>query len=257
MLTSFAGITPHNLPPSTVFQIEASSPASYPGSGQSFFNIWEHPADGSAKSAYDFWLGRDNTVTTDDPTFVTNKFTADGGDIFEIKSTTSFLSNLIRTDLTNSWWSAAAFLAATSGAVQTLYGTSNGSNVPGWRVDINATPNIRLIRADGTLNNTNNLQNMTGLIGIPVLHVFVWDNSTQNYKTAINSKTFSTGAATAFPQTNSNTGKLNLGGANHGSQKISAGSELYGMAMGTGTLSNADLAVIVNYYNALHGRIYA
>jgi|GEM_PF-6178201 len=50
---------------------------------------------------------------------------------------------------------------------------------------------------------------------------------------------------------------MNVNRTNHGTQKLLSGSELHGMAMGIDTLTNADLAAIVNYYNALHDRTYA
>jgi len=250
----------HGLPPSTVFQLEASLAASYPGSGQTWANTRERPADGSAKTAYDFWIGQNNTANTDDPTFSTNKFTLDGGDFAEIKANTAFFNNMMRSDLTNAWWCVTALRYASVSMAQTFYGTTNGSNVAGWRVDCNnsTNPTLRLTRSDGTQNLTTNLQTIGAFVGVPMLHVLTWDNGTRNFKSAINSRIFTTnGTAAALPSITPNNGKFNFGGANHGTQKLGNGCELYGMAMGIGNLTNLDLTAMVNYYNALHGRTYA
>ncbi|QQG36809.1 MAG: hypothetical protein HYS17_03295 [Micavibrio aeruginosavorus] len=246
------------LPASTVFQIDASLSASYPGSGQTWLNVWKKPADGLAQSAYDFWLGRDTNATTDDPAFSTNKFILDGGDYAEVKNTQDFFRNQVRTDLTNAWWCAAAFMISSTASQQTILGTTNASSNRGWRFDHNTTPNMRFIRADGSTNHTTNLHNLSGKIGIPLLHVFSWNNQNQTYKSALNSRIFTaSGAATNVPITQQNPGKFNFGSANHGTQKLLNGSELYGMAMGVGLITNDDLAAIVNYFNFLHNRPYA
>ncbi|MCK6417900.1 MAG: hypothetical protein L6Q57_03050 [Alphaproteobacteria bacterium] len=259
-MLSFLNLQPrrkHYLPASTVFHIDATVPASYPGSGQTWTNIINAPSDGLAKSAYDFWIGRDNTANSEDLTFSSNKFISDGGDLAEIKSTTDFIRNQFRSDLTNSWWSAAAFLIASASASQTFYGSTNASSVPGWRIEANTTPLMRLVRSDGTQNLATSLHNITSFIGLPVLHVFTWNNGTRGYKSALNSRTFTvSGTAAETTQTAANTGKLNFGSANHGTQKMLSGSELYGFAMGTGPLTNADLSKIVDFFNSLHRRPY-
>lgn len=246
------------LPASTVFQIDASLPASYPGSGQTWFNVWKKPADGLAQSAYDFWMGRDGNTGTDDPAFSANKFILDGGDFAEVKTTQDFFRNQIRTDLTNAWWVASTFLISSTASIQSILGTTNGATTRGWRFDHNATPTLRFVRTDGATNQANNLHNLTGKVGIPLLHVFTWDNKTQSFKSALNSRAFTvTATAANLPTTQQNPGKFNFGSANHGTQKLLSGSELYGMAMGVGSLTNDGLATIVNYYNFLHQRAYA
>lgn len=246
------------LPASTVFQIDAVIPGAYPGSGQTWPNIWKRPADGLAQSDYDFWLGRDGNVNTDDPAFSVNKFVLDGGDFAEVKNTHDFFRNQIRTDLTNSWWIASAITIAAAASIQSIIGTTNGATTRGWRFDYNTTPTLRFIRTDGTSNQSNNLHSLTGKMGVPLLHVFSWDNKTQSYKSALNSRIFTVNATSPnLPSTAQNPGKFNFGSANHGTQKLASGSELYGMAMGIGSMNNDDLAAIVNYYNSIHARTYA
>lgn len=246
------------LPPSTVFQIDAAIPASYPGSGQTWFNVCKRPADGLAQSAYDFWLGRDGLSGTDEPTFSANKFTLDGGDFAEVKNTQDFFRNQIRTDLTNSWWVASAYMIASAASTQSILGTTNGATTHGWRFDHNTTPNLRFTRTDGTVNQANNLHSLSGKIGIPLLHVFTWNNESQSYKSALNSRIFTVSATAAnLPSTQQNPGKFNFGSANHGTQKLLNGSELYGMAMGIGSVNDKMLSSIVDYYNSLHKRTYA
>ncbi len=54
-----------------VFELDAGNAASYPGTGQTWANIVASPADGSAATAYDFWLGEDGGDAGGDPTFRT------------------------------------------------------------------------------------------------------------------------------------------------------------------------------------------
>lgn len=49
--------------------LDATVAASYPGTGQTWANLIAAPADGSAQTAYDFWLGTGSN-TTSDPSFI-------------------------------------------------------------------------------------------------------------------------------------------------------------------------------------------
>lgn len=53
-------------PNNSIFDLDATIASSY-SSGQTWKNIIAAPADGAAKNAYDFNLGANATVTTDDP----------------------------------------------------------------------------------------------------------------------------------------------------------------------------------------------
>ena len=90
--------------PSCVFDLDATLAASYDGTSQLWKNLVPAPADGSAQTAYDFFLGDSASPSTDDPTFNGTAgspaayFSNDGGDKFRIAGgNTSFLKNLHKT----------------------------------------------------------------------------------------------------------------------------------------------------------------
>jgi hypothetical protein len=263
MFTSGPSNTPHNLPASTVLQIDANISASYSGSGQTVSNIWYRPNDGdsSASTAYDFYLGNTSSATTDDPTYVSgtpSKFTVDGGDSLNIKTTTTWLSNTIRTDQSNIWWAATAFKGTTlTASTHNLIGTSNGSSLIGWRINCNSGSGgiFQFIRSDGVSNYSNTITSYNTNANLLIL---VYNNSTQQYKYALNSKTFSSWASTtSITVTSATSGRLCFGAANNGSGKMPNGSELYGCAMGSTDMTDEELKNTVNYYNYLHSQTYA
>ena len=80
--------------PSAVFDLDATSSASYSG-GQVWKNLISSPADGSSQTAYDFNRGGSSSSSTDDPTFVGTPGTKqaywllDGGDYFTLANSVS------------------------------------------------------------------------------------------------------------------------------------------------------------------------
>jgi hypothetical protein len=80
-----------------LFELDARSYSS----GQTFANSWPTPYDGSAQTAYDYFLGATSSSEATDPTFnsagAASYFSHDGGDYFTCTSgsgSTSFLKNL-------------------------------------------------------------------------------------------------------------------------------------------------------------------
>lgn len=258
---SFPNGTLTGVLPTPLFQLDANLLASYPGSGQTLANVIAAPADASAQTAYDFWLGDTSAVTTDDPTFVpgvyptSSKFTVDGGDRCRIKAMTSLLNTIHRSDTGVPFWFSMAYMTPNVTTTQLLFGDSNGSTAAGFRVEINGS-NIRFVRADGTVNATT--IPFGGLVAnTPYLFFVNYDPITGNYSMALNSRTLGTTGTNAFSNLTDATGNIAFGGASGGSARPVAGSELYGCSMGLGTLSNANVSAAVDYYNALHGRTYA
>lgn len=249
--------------PSVVFDLDATQPSSYPGSGQSWNNLVQNPADGSARSAYNFWLGLDATVTTNDPTFTGPQatsqayFACDGDDQTIIQSNANaFIQNTFRTDLTNEWWVAIAFQLGTIGVSQNLAGNSNGSTVRGWRFDVNATNSLRFTRADGVTSVSTTFAG-TLAASTPYLFVMTYKNDTLAINSAINSRTFTNTTGAVLANTVANAGEMAFGSARTSTTRIAAGGRLYGISMGNTGLTNAQLSALVDFYNRRHGRVYA
>jgi len=246
---------------SAVMQWSANLYTSYPESEQAITNAITAPADGALQSAYNGTLGLNSTPASDDPVFVPGapfkKFTSDGTQFMTVGANTAFTQAMLKTDAATAFWCVWCGKLGTPSGTTNLNGTTNASTVPGWRFDITTTPLLRFIRADGTTNSNTNLMSLTGLLGIPILIVFTYDNATQAYKVAVNSRTFTTGTAATITSTASNTGKYSFGKANNGSLIVPAGSELNDTVLGNSGLTDADLIKIVNYYNKLHRYRYA
>lgn len=96
-----------------LFHLDATDALSYPGTGQTFANLIENPADGSSKTAWDFYLGDTGSATSTDPSFLTHGggagtagdnwsfFQVDGGDRFNIKANTDFIKKIHKTSETD------------------------------------------------------------------------------------------------------------------------------------------------------------
>ena len=99
-------ITPYldGLLTGAVFDLDATMLASYNGSGQTWANMIAAPADGSAKTAGDFYRGVNGTATATDPTFTGSAgsqsayWLHDGFDAFFLAGgNTAFIDSLHRT----------------------------------------------------------------------------------------------------------------------------------------------------------------
>jgi len=141
----------------TVFDLDATCTSSYGGSGQTWANLETTPADSSAQSAYDFYLGNTSSATTDDPTFngsadsAAAYFSVDGGDYFSLASGANPTFLVDAHDTTNSggfWFSFCGNIASSAGnsamfatktstidsGVGFIHGANNGATEGGFMV---------------------------------------------------------------------------------------------------------------------------
>lgn len=261
---SFPAAPISSVAPNSIFQWDANLPASYPGSGQPLYNVIDVPFGGDPHDNTHWQLGNTSNPTTDDPTFVPGifptaaKFTTDGADVLTIvAASTPFIDSLHRSDTGQTFWAISAFSSGTTDVAQNIYGNANGSALSGWRVDWNTSNLLRFIRSDGTVNAPSQAMETGLLANTPYLHVFTYNPATGTWKSAINSRTFNNTATDPFPNTVTATGRFSAFASNNSSARMSAGSEFYGAALGAGDLNNTQLSAIVDYYNTLHGRVYA
>jgi hypothetical protein len=77
------------------FEWDASETASYSDPSATVANLIGSPASGASQTAYDMWRGAAETVDGDEPTFSTNTFSFDGGDLLQAKAAnTTFMQNI-------------------------------------------------------------------------------------------------------------------------------------------------------------------
>lgn len=255
--------------PSAVYQLDATVTGSYSGSGQSWLNMIQSPADGSTQATYDHWLGTTSSVEpTLDPVFVgvagtsSNYWTMTGTCGFTCKNTQSaFLQNIPLSTAGQDFWLAMAFRQTTLAANAFIFDTSQNASTPGFRLAINITTGTNTLRLEGSgvsLGSTTSTYTLTA--GTDYLFVGTYSHSTNTVNFYLNSRTITENHAyTQSANANKGTVAAAVGQPNGGAFGGGNGAvgRLYGISMGNTFCSNTDVNNMVTYYNALHGRTYA
>lgn len=153
--------------PSTVFDLDARMVESYPGSGNTWFNLCSDPADGSAQSSYDFTNNSPSTLVfngtagSPDAFWETNRVTPNAADRFQIpvSSQTDFLKRLSRSDNLDSrpFTVALSFRNADTisnfAASSIMIGANSGLNVANSiRLITTMAGDVRLAMAGNDIN---------------------------------------------------------------------------------------------------------
>ena len=258
---------------STCCDLDATISASYAGSGQTWANLIASPADTAAQTAYDFYLGINNTATTDDPTFTGSAgsssayFAMDGGDYFTLKSLTSSVPtfwNLARSS--QQFWFAYAFRTPTTGtwsATQGFFGNAwTTTNVGTLYYSTTAEPAIFGIANDVGANTQTVAPNSTFLNSTDYLCIISVDTSTgtNNVRSWVNATTASTFSKTWATTTNDPDGNFHIGAlSNAGTVQGIAqnGVRIYHFSCGNAFINDTTAAAIVSHLNTRHGRTYA
>jgi hypothetical protein len=247
---------------STVFDLDATKSASYDGTSQTWANLVVAPADGSAQSAYDFTLGTDNTVTTDDPTFngsagnAAAYFSFDGGDFFEIAGAmTQFLKDLHKTTGGQSHWVAVAG-QLTAGTTQCLFSTGTTAGVHGVRFNWGASEGITAQQL-GSATVTATPAEVNFQTGLEYLVVMSYDVSTSTFKFWLNGLRYADIVITPSTSTTDSTQcRIGATPATTPALMQTSGARLYSVAAGNAVLDNTGEAAIRAALETRHGRSY-
>ena len=123
--------------PSVCCDLTTADVASYDGTAQTWYNLIAAPADGSAQSAYDFFLGTNGSAASNDPTFngtpgdADAYFSVDGGDWFTIAGGNTTLINGMHKTTGGGVWSIGMYinipLRTGSGTPSNFFGTGGRS----------------------------------------------------------------------------------------------------------------------------------
>lgn len=247
---------------STVFDLDATVSASYPGAGVTWANL-ATPADGSAKSAYDFYRGDGTTVTTY-PTFGGSAgdssayWEFDGGDYFRLKSetNTTFLNSLHRTDPGQDFWIALAFRVADATAISGLFTTQSGASALGMRLEL-STGEVTNAQQRGDSSGAT-VASVSGslTIGTNYLLIASYSHANNNWRRWVNTDSATNSSQTYATATGPSSSVAIIGARTAGSQFIPNGARLYSFAMGNEYLDNTMAASIIAHLEARHGRDY-
>lgn len=254
-----------------VFDLSATTCASYQ-TGQTWSNLTTSPADSNTKATYDLYLGDTSGATATDPTFTgtagstASYWAFDGGDYFTLKSGAggpAFIVDLHREDQTNLTSFVIAFHFKHNGsAVQNLFGNTSSSSTAhaGFRLGVNTSDVLQLLRNTGDAANTNNTKT-TGITltdDTDYIVAFTLNSSTLAYKASKNGASFSdTGSCTTLTSlTNSHSAVdlFTIGATNKNTATaVISGTKVYQASMYNVILSDANLATIAAAYEARTG----
>lgn len=164
MTTTVMGAKGGPILPTAVFEHDAGLLASYAGGGaQKWADIVTSPADGSAQTDYDFYLGTTSGATGSDPTFhgtpgnnsASEYWSFDGGDLFTlVGNDTTFLNSLHKDAALFTWY---AFLRSGPD-----FGLTGSLNAFGTRNSSGTTRGIEIIGSSGSGTSDGKLQFVMG-----------------------------------------------------------------------------------------------
>jgi hypothetical protein len=250
---------------STVFDLDATIAASYPGSGQIWANLVTAPADGAAQTAYDFWLGSTSGAAANDPTFNGTAGSAaaywsfDGADFFRLAGgNTGFINSLHKTTGGVDWWAALTIqipsLGANSPMIFSTRGTAS-SSTNGYAY-LSTTSGLRLrIGQRGATGLTMSDSSGTFTTDTPIILLASHSLSNNQSRYWISSTT-SSEADHTFNASVANAASVLDVGARNGTDPFLATTRLYSLAMGNEYLDNTKAAAIIAALEARHARDY-
>lgn len=242
---SGGGFTPlGNIVASCVFDLAADQYVS----GQTFANQETTPADGTSQTNSDCWFGADGSSSTDDPTFATDKFTFDGGDLFTFKSGGGgTLAGMHRTDVSKPATFGIHFKTAGTLGTSYLLSTLLSGSVQGLRVRINTDGSVSMIQeGTGAQSNDEILAASTFATSTEyVLLVGFNTNSTGSEFVALNADTGSAWSASYTPDTTNAdvSDTMNIGSVG-GAAALPNGFEIYNVCLFNEILSDANIAAV-------------
>lgn len=246
---------------SAVWDLDATQAASYSGSGTTWANLVDFPADDNGQTAYDFFLGDGSTPTTY-PTFTGSAgdpaayFALDTGDYFTIKTgvNTGLINNLHKT---TGGQQATIIMAMRTGAGGYYIGTApsaaNGSNHGFYFYKDNST--LYLDQFNASTYGRSSIP--VTLNGTDMLMAIAFDVTGGTIKKASNARTFT---SVASPQFVTSTADATLSfkiGANGAAAPTGGSARLYGVYTFNELLSDAQLSDVIDAINTRHGRTYA
>lgn len=247
--------------PSTVFDLDVTQMKSYPGSGQLWMNMTENPADGAARSAYDFMLGNAVEHTLNDPTYNgTGKsayWSYNGYQWHTLNGPqTNFLTKLHRSDNVVPFWAVICWKTPPSySGANRLFGSSTLSSVYGIQMQYQPNGSITFSFSGNSQGNSISLNTILPTDQDNII-IFSFDPATSTRRSWINNRTVTESTITQRIRTEDSDGLFSIGSANGGLSAVEFGTRIYSLSMGNRFLTSTDALKIIDHMNARHGRIY-
>lgn len=242
------------MPSSAVFDLDATIVSSYGGTGQTWTNLVPAPADGEASSAYNFTLGTDAAVSTDDPTFTGTAgspsayFLFDGGDRVAMAANTTFINSLHKTTGGTDFTFGFAFRNIDSSAIR-LAGTTFTTGALGAGVTKNTNETIVLVQGNGTsqVSSTGSPTLLDATDYVLLVSCAAGGGNVRYWVNGVRSN-----GTIAY-----NTATGDASGIFRAFSTIITGTRLYGLSMFKQFIGDAEASAILETYRTRHGRAYA
>ena len=248
---------------SVVCDLDATLSSSYGGSGQTWANVIAAPADSSAQTDYDFFLGLTGDASTDDPAFIGTAgdpaahFLLDGGDNFKLiaGSNHSLVKDMHKTTGGPDFWLAIAFQYVEAGD-QTLFATaSSGNFVQQIRIKFSGTDTAEF-RQVGDGSQAIQVTHGTFTTSTDFLLIISHKHSTNKTRFWLNTTT-NTEVGQIFKTTTTDPDDTpGLFARGNGGQPMANNTRFYGFYAGNEFLDDTKAGNIISYLETRHNRDY-
>lgn len=245
---------------SCCFDLDATISASYSGTGQTWANLVASPNDGANQTDYDFWLGADNTATTNDPTFNGTAgdsgafWSFDGGDWFTLKSIPTAFNDILKPTGKSTFF--VVFKTGSTVGWQAIFDTRHGSNAyNGISIFLNGSNNIYM-----ALSTSAGYALLTSSAALSINTIYslavIFDNSSSFSIHINNMNTADATVSTTVGSTATHSFNAGIGAYDNGTFPFYSGTELYGISFFNSALSTTELKAVKNEYSSRHNRTY-
>lgn len=241
---------------STVFHVDATISASYPGTGTTWANLVAAPADGASQQDYNFTLhgGLSFTGAANDAGAY---LLTDGTGYAQLPTNTAFINDLHKTAGSDFWFMAAIYTPDDSVAADGLFGTAaeTSAAAEGFRCYIAGSSQRLFIRQHDGSNFTAS-GSSSGTVPEDMNMILILSHSR-----ALNQTTFWTASTTGetiahtFNPTTEDA-MLALTLMSEPGFKLPDGCKAYAFAMGNEYLDDTKAGAIFTALENAHGRTY-
>jgi hypothetical protein len=250
-----------------VFDLDATIAASYGGSSQTWANLINAPADGTAKTAGDFYRGVNGMATATDPTFTGSVgsqsayWLHDGFDAFFVAGgNTALMESLHKTTGGSDYTFIAAFRFIQNDVEQRLFSTQGAAaTTVGITVGIDASEHIFLRQRGDTAAAAPAAHTGATLVsGMDYLIIVSYSGAANNVRFWVNARD-----KTDVPLIYNTSISAPAGGLTMGARYLFNAdfvpnlTRVYQIGLLNAYIGDAEASQIADHLNARHGRIYA
>lgn len=247
---------------SCVFDLDATISASYGGTGTTWANYENSPADGETQTAYDFLTG-DGATSTTYPAFNGSAgspaayWSFDGGDYFQLANAmTAYLKSLHKTTGGGAHWCAVAGQLTGAAGIQSLFATGTTTAVHGIRDTWTGVEGLQGTQL-GTAAVNAAFEEVAFQTGFEYLAVFSYAPSTSTYSAWVNGVRQADVVITPNTSTTDSTNcRIGASTATTPAQFLVSGNRIYAVSGGNIALNNTKEALIRAEYETRHARSY-